>query len=136
MCHWPNVLLVRFFLPSPTCATVSPQPVSVPPNQSTQSETTSAVATADSLNLPTVPLDTSPSAITTPPSTSETGQPRNISIEKMAQGWVVSWLPPSQLENQVAYYTVQHKEGDGEWIMSESISQDNAYLSMLCLILN
>lgn len=93
----------------------------------------------------------------------------------MAQGWVVSWLPPSNaiehhrkhknhahklkpkleldvddddvtdtLDDQmdehilpsvlspppaVAYYAVEHREGDtGPWIMSEQISQDNAYL--------
>ncbi|OTF72863.1 turtle-like protein [Euroglyphus maynei] len=58
------------------------------------------------------------------------GSPRNISIEKMAQGWVVSWLPPIHPQpTPVAYYSVEYREGDGDWNMSEQISQDNAYLS-------
>ena len=96
---------------------------------STQSETTSAAATADSLNLPTVLPDLLSTALSTTPSGPATGHPLNISIEKMAQGWVVSWLPPFEPETPVAYYTVQHKEGENEWVMSESISKDTAYLS-------
>ncbi|UXI20802.1 Testis-specific serine/threonine-protein kinase [Sarcoptes scabiei] len=48
----------------------------------------------------------------------------------MAQGWVVSWLPPKNLPSftPVAYYSVEHREGESQWIMSEQISQDNAYL--------
>nr|XP_027205598.1 protein turtle-like [Dermatophagoides pteronyssinus] len=57
------------------------------------------------------------------------GSPRNVSIEKMAQGWVVSWLPPKHPQpTPVAYYSVEYREGDGDWTMSEQISQDNAYL--------
>ena len=48
----------------------------------------------------------------------------------MAQGWVVSWLPPKHPQpTPVAYYSVEYREGDGDWTMSEQISQDNAYLS-------
>ena len=58
------------------------------------------------------------------------GSPRNVSIEKMAQGWVVSWLPPMHPQpTPVAYYSVEYREGDGDWNMSEQIAQDNAYLS-------
>ena len=96
---------------------------------STQSETTSAAATADSLNLPTVLPDSLSTALSTTPSGPATGHPLNVSIEKMAQGWVVSWLPPFEPQTPVAYYSVQHKEGEGEWVMSESISKDTAYLS-------
>nr|XP_046912205.1 protein turtle-like isoform X2 [Dermatophagoides farinae] len=57
------------------------------------------------------------------------GSPRNVSIEKMAQGWVVSWLPPMHPQpTPVAYYSVEYREGDGDWNMSEQIAQDNAYL--------
>ena len=63
------------------------------------------------------------------PSGPATGVPRNVSIEKMAQGWVVSWLPPLDPETPVATYSVQYKEGAGEWTMLDAISKDTAYLS-------
>lgn len=63
------------------------------------------------------------------PSGPATGSPRNVSIEKMAQGWVVSWLPPLDPETPVATYSVQYKEGSGEWTMLDAISKDTAYLS-------
>lgn len=63
------------------------------------------------------------------PSGPATGVPRNVSIEKMAQGWVVSWLPPIDPETPVATYSVQYKEGAGDWTMLDAISKDTAYLS-------
>lgn len=107
---------------------------------STGPETTPALAgaavaaapTEDDLNLPTVlpdPLSTaffptSASGVLLP------NQPRNVSVEKMAQGWVVSWLPPNHPEASVAHYRVQYKEGEADWVESEVISKDNAYLGM------
>ena len=98
----------------------------------TQSETTSLSATSgDGANLPpTLQPESLSTAVSTTPSGPLTGQPRNISIEKMAQGWVVSWLPPLNPETPVAYYSVEHKEGNDDWVMSETISKDTAYLSM------
>ena len=96
-----------------------------------QSETTIAAVTDDGINIPTVPNVNLPS---TTPSGPVPGSPRNISIEKMAQGWVVSWLPPFEPKTQVAYYQVQHRIGEGDWATSESISKDTAYLSKWILL--
>jgi hypothetical protein len=54
-----------------------------------------------------------------------------VTIEKMAQGWVIAWLPPHEKSTPVAYYCIDHKEGDdGKWHLSEPISKETAYLSM------
>lgn len=92
---------------------------------SMQPETTVAAVTDDGINIPTA----FPVMPSTTPSGPLPGSPRNISIEKMAQGWVVSWFPPLEPKTPVAYYQVQHKEGENDWVMSESISKDTAYLS-------
>ena len=96
-------------------------------------ETTTAAVSADSFNSPTTIPDIAANPTSLPtPSGPGIDPPRNISIEKMAQGWVVSWLPPPfDPDSPVASYKVQHREGEGEWIFSESISKDTAYLSML-----
>ncbi|XP_054162943.1 protein turtle-like [Oppia nitens] len=79
--------------------------------------------TTDTLAEPTLPSST-----TAAPTGPKPGHVRNVTIEKMAQGWVVSWLPPLDKSTQVAYYTVEYKEGDEKWITSEAISKDTAYL--------
>ncbi|KAI2798215.1 Protein turtle B [Blomia tropicalis] len=93
-------------------------------------ETTTAAVSADSFNSPTTIPDIAANPTSLPtPSGPGIDPPRNISIEKMAQGWVVSWLPPPfDPDSPVASYKVQHREGEGEWIFSESISKDTAYL--------
>ncbi|CAG2164487.1 unnamed protein product [Oppiella nova] len=79
--------------------------------------------TTDTLDEPTIPSTTSA------PVGPKPGPARNVTIEKMAQGWVVSWLPPIETAIPVSYYTVEYKEGDeGKWITSESISKETAYL--------
>ncbi len=57
------------------------------------------------------------------------GMARNVTVEKMAQGWVVAWHPPLNKTVAVAYYRVEYKEGDGQWKYSEPVSRDTAYLS-------
>ena len=81
--------------------------------------------TTDTLDEPTQPSTTSA------PIGPKPGQVRNVTIEKMAQGWVVSWLPPVDKSVHVAHYKVEHKEGDGKWIQSEPIAKETAYLSQL-----
>ncbi|XP_054162906.1 protein turtle homolog B-like isoform X2 [Oppia nitens] len=62
------------------------------------------------------------------PSGPKPGAPRNVSIEKMAQGWVISWLSPVDKSVAVAYYRIEFKENDKRWQYSEPIAKDNAFL--------
>lgn len=88
------------------------------------------LGTTDGTDNTTTPKpQTSTPSTTSTPETSPNSHPRNISIEKVAQGWVITWLPPSEPLFDISYYTVQHKEGDAEWVMSQPISKENAYLS-------
>lgn len=80
-------------------------------------------ATTETLDEPTIPSTAAPVG-------PKPGPPRNVTIEKMAQGWVIAWLPPHEKITPVAYYRIQYKEGDGAWQNSEPISKDTAYLSI------
>ena len=60
--------------------------------------------------------------------------PRNVSIEKMAQGWVIMWLPPVNKSVAVAYYRIEYKEDDGRWQYSEPIAKDTAYLREISIV--
>jgi len=76
----------------------------------------------------TTPSATSPA---TTPVGPKPGIPRNLTVEKMAQGWVLSWLPPVNRTVAVAYYRIEFKEGDsGQWQYSEPIAKDTAYLGI------
>ena len=48
----------------------------------------------------------------------------------MAQGWVISWLPPVNKSVAVAYYRIEFKEEDGRWQYSEPIAKDTAFLGI------
>lgn len=48
----------------------------------------------------------------------------------MAQGWVITWHPPLNKSFQVGYYEVEYKEGDGLWLTTQPIINENAYLCM------
>ncbi|CAG2172184.1 unnamed protein product [Oppiella nova] len=74
------------------------------------------------------PTDVNTSSPATTPVGPKPGVPRNVSMEKMAQGWVISWLPPLNTSVVVAYYRIEFKEEDNRWQYSEPIAKDTAYL--------
>jgi len=77
-----------------------------------------------------------PTSPATTPVGPKPGSPRNVTIEKMAQGWVISWLSPINKTVPVAYYRIEFKEGDGSgWQYSEPIARDTAFLGSVCFII-
>lgn len=100
-------------------------PTIVPPQENTTMPATTGTTTDEPTSPATTPVGPKP------------GIPRNVSIEKMAQGWVISWLPPINRTVAVAYYRIEFKEGEGGgWQYSEPIAKDTAYLGFYILLKN
>ena len=57
--------------------------------------------------------------------------PRNLTLEKMAQGWVLSWLAPLNRTVAVAYYRVEFRQIDQNWQYTDPIPYDTAFLCKL-----
>lgn len=56
--------------------------------------------------------------------------PRNVTFQRMAQGWVLSWLSPLNISVAVAYYRVEYRREDEPWRYTDPIPYDTAYLCM------
>lgn len=42
------------------------------------------------------------------------GAPRNITVTEVHNGFLISWMPPSERQNLVQYYVIRYKT-DGPW---------------------
>lgn len=82
-------------------------------------------APQDTIPATTGSADETSTTTTQSPVGPKPGPPRNVSVAKVAQGWVVFWLPPVNKSVPVAYYRVEFREGTGAWQHSESISKDS-----------
>ena len=58
--------------------------------------------------------------------------PRNVSVQKMAQGYAISWLKPFNSSVNISYYNIEYKEGkDGDSKFWGPIRKENSYLAKL-----
>lgn len=48
----------------------------------------------------------------------------------MAQGWVLAWHAPLNKSFEFGHYRVEYKEGNGVWLYTQPIINENAYLCM------
>ncbi|KAH7639027.1 protein turtle [Dermatophagoides farinae] len=62
------------------------------------------------------------------PSGPKPDAPRNLTFQRMAQGWVLSWHPPLNITVAVAYYRVEYRRDDDSWMYTDPIPYDTAYL--------
>lgn len=60
------------------------------------------------------------------------GVPRNVTVQRVAQGYVISWLPPHVTSDSVpvAYYYVEYRVPPSEqWSQFGPISKENSFLA-------
>ncbi|KAI1287486.1 Protein turtle [Halotydeus destructor] len=58
------------------------------------------------------------------------GPPRNVTVQKVAQGTAIFWLPPLNRTVPVAYYYIEYKSSsDPEWKYWGPINKETSYLA-------
>lgn len=66
------------------------------------------------------------------PNSSRPGSPRNVTVQRVAHGYAISWTPPTDLQQgePVAYYYVEYKENPTDpWKHWGPIAKETSYLA-------